>query len=107
MTLMMIVMMSNHDFPDISHPYLLLRTSAIISSIFWKVKSWIFFRQGKFQGQLTKVLANGKVNGQRSGQKSKSILDMMQFDTKVHIKEMLRFFAMFGFISNPMFAFVS
>ena len=80
MTLMMIVMMSNHDFPDISHPYLLLRTSAIISSIFWKVKSWIFFRQGKFQGQLTKVLANGKVNGQRSGQKSKSILDVMQFD---------------------------
>ena len=76
--------------------------------LFLKVKScWIFFRQGKFQGQLTKVLANAKVDGQRLGQKSKSILDMMQFDTKVHIKEMLRFFAMFGFIWNSMFAFVS
>ena len=96
---MMIVMMSNNDFPDIGYPCLLLRSPAITSSIFLKVKSCsIFFRQSKFQGQLTKVLANAKVDGQRLGQKSKSILDMMQFDTKVHIKEMLRFFAMFGFI---------
>ena len=87
---MMIVMMSNNDFPDIGYPHLLLRSPAIISSIFLKMKSC----------QLTKVLANAKVDGQRLGQKSKSILDMMQFDTKVHIKEMLRFFAMFGFISN-------
>ena len=78
-----------------------------LSSFFEGEKMLNFFRQSKFQGQLTKVLANAKVDGQRLGQKSKSILDMMQFDTKVHIKEMLRFFAMFGFISNSMFAFVS
>ena len=101
-------MSNSNDFPDIGHPYLLPHTSAIISSLFerWKVAEF-FFRQGKFQGQLTKVLANAKVDGQRLGQKSKSILDMMQFDTKVQIKAMVGFFAMFGFISNPMFAFVS